>query len=375
MNRTRHFRRSVFVPMMSTILMLSSLVPNLYAGEPAATHAIKVISSTIPSNGDLNPYGIFEIPNTVGRLVRGNLLISNFNASSNFQGTGTTLVQISPGGSFGRFARIDAATLPGLCPGGVGLTTALAVLRSGWVIVGSLPTADGTSATAQAGCLLVLNSFGKVVETIYGNLINGPWDMAVQDRSNLNGGGSASLFVTNVLNGTVAAAGKVVKGGTVIRVDLTLSPSALPFVQAETVIGSGFSERTDPAALVIGPTGVGLSNDGFSLYVADSLNNRIAAIPLPLTRTSSAHTGLTITKGGGLNDPLGLTVAPNGDILTVNGADGFMIQTTPDGQQVSMNLLDNTGTPPGNGALFGVVAVGNSVYYVDDSSNTLNFFH
>jgi sugar lactone lactonase YvrE len=158
-------------------------------------------------------------------------------------------------------------------------------------------------------------------------------------------------------------------------VDLILSPSALPFVQAETVIGSGFSERTDPAALVIGPTGVGLSGDGFSLYVADSLNNRVAAIPFPLTRTSSAHTGLTITKGGGLNDPLGLTVAPNGDILTVNGADGFMIQTTPDGQQVSMNLLDDTGTPPGNGALFGVVAVGNSVYYVDDASNTLNFFH
>jgi hypothetical protein len=211
MNQTRHFRRSVFVT--STILIVSSLVPNLYAGESAATHTIKVISSTIPFNGDLNPYGIFEIPNTIGRLVRGNLLISNFNGSSNFQGTGTTLVQISPGGSFSRFAQIDAATLPSFCPGGVGLTTALVVLRSGWVIVGSLPTADGTSVTAQAGCLLVLNSFGKVVEIIYGNLINGPWDMAVQDRSNLNGGGSASLFVTNVLNGTVAAAGKVVKGG------------------------------------------------------------------------------------------------------------------------------------------------------------------
>jgi sugar lactone lactonase YvrE len=227
----------------------------------------------------------------------------------------------------------------------------------------------------MSGCLLVLNSFGRVVETIYGTLINGPWDMAVQDRSDVNGGGSASLFVTNVLNGTVAAAGRVVNRGTVVRVDLTLSPSAPPFVEAETVIGSGFSERTDPVALVIGPTGVGLSNDGFSLYVADTLNNRIVAIPFPLTRTSSAHTGRTITTGGGLNGPLGLTVAENGDILTVNGGDGFMIQTTPDGLQVSMNLLDDTGSPPGNGALFGVVRVGTSVYYVDDSSNTLNLFH
>jgi SMP-30/Gluconolactonase/LRE-like region len=371
MNPTRHVRRSLLVSMMSTIFIVSSLVPNLFAWLPAGT---KVISSTVPSNGDVNPYGIFEIPDTVGRLVKGNLLISNFNAKSNFQGTGITLVQISPSGSFSRFAQIGAATVPGPCPGGVGLTTALAVLRSGWVIVGSLPTTNGTSATAQAGCLLVLNSAGKVVETIYGNLINGPWDMAVEDRSNLNGAGSASLFVTNVLNGTVAAAGKVVTRGTVIRVDLTLSPSAFPFVQAETVIGSGFSERTDPAALVIGPTGVGLSHDGSKLYVADSLNNRIAVIPSPLTRTTTAHTGMTITKGGGLNDPLGLTVAPNGDILTANGADGYMIQTTPDGQQVSMNLLDDTGTPPGNGALFGLVAVGNIVYYVDDASNTLNLF-
>jgi hypothetical protein len=361
--------------MISVILIASSFVPNLLAADPPVTHTIKVISSTKPPNGDINPYGVFEIPTTVGRLARGNLLVSNFNNKSNFQGTGTTLVQISPGGFFRQFAHIVAATLPGPCPGGVGLTTALAVLRSGWVIVGSLPTRDGTSATAQAGCLLVLNSLGRVVETIYGTLINGPWDMAVQDRSDVNGGGSASLFVTNVLNGTVAAAGRVVDRGTVVRVDLTLSRSAPPFVEAETVIGSGFSERTDPVALVIGPTGVGLSSDGFSLYVADTLNNRITAIPFPLTRTSNAHTGRTITAGGGLNGPLGLTVAENGDILTVNGGDGFMIQTTPDGLQVSMNLLDNTGSPPGNGALFGVVRVQTSVYYVDDSSNTLNFFH
>jgi len=375
MIRARLLRVSVFASIVSAILTVSSLVPELFAAELPATHTITVVSSTIPSNRDVNPYGIFEVPETIGHLVKGNLLISNFNNSSNFQGTGTTLVQISPGGSFRQFAHINASTLPGPCPGGIGLTTALVVLRGGWVIVGSLPTSDGTSATAQAGCLLVLDALGKVAETIYGNLINGPWDMAAQDRSNIDGSGSASLFVTNVLNGTVAARGRVVNGGTVVRVDLTLSPSAPPFVEAETVIGSGFAERTDPAALVIGPTGVGLSQDGFSLYVADSLNNRITAIPSPLTRMSSAHTGKTITKGGGLNDPLGLSVAANGDILTVNGGDGFMIQTTPDGLQVSMNLLDSSGSPPGNGALFGVVSIGSSVYYVDDASNTVNLFH
>ena len=356
-----------------TTLCLSSVLATAQSAGPS--HMITTVASTVPGNGDINPYGIVVVPHTTGKLVQGNLLISNFNASTNFQGTGTTIMQISSTGQRSLFAHISADHLPGPCTGGVGLTTALAVLRSGWVIVGSLPTTDGTSATAQAGCLLVLNSSGKVVETIYGTLINGPWDMTALDLSNDNGGGSAVLFVTNVLNGTVAAHGAVVHGATVVRVNLTLSNGAAPFVEAMTVIGSGFAERTDPAALVIGPTGVGLSKDGFSLYVADSLNNRIVAIPFPLSRQSSAHTGFTITRGGWLNDPLGLTVAANGDILTANGDDGFMVQTTPDGIQVSKNLLDSSGSPAGSGALFGLVTVGANVYYVDDATNTLNLFH
>jgi hypothetical protein len=364
--------------MASAALIFSCLIPGFAVAEsPEARsqHTNTIIASTVPANGDINPYGIFVVPNTVGNLVKGNLLISNFNAASNEQGTGTTIMQISPGGTVSQFAQIDASSQTASCTGGVGLTTALAVLRGGWVIVGSLPTADGTAATAQAGCLLVLDSVGNVAETIYGTLINGPWDMAVLDHSTVNGSGTAALFVTNVLNGTVAAGGSVVNQGTVVRVDLTLSKSSPPFVETMTVIGSGFAERTDPAALVIGPTGVALSRDGFSLYVADSLNNRIAAIPYPISRQTSARTGITITKGGSLNDPLGLTVAANGDILTANGDDGYMVQTTPDGLQVAKTLLDSSGDPPGSGALFGLVTVGNSVYYVDDATNTLNLFH
>jgi hypothetical protein len=376
MRSERHSRIPALVRAASMVLALSWLVSGLAAAEAlAAPHSITTIASTVPSNGDINPYGLFVVPNTVGSLTKGNFLISNFNAASNLQGTGTTIMQITPSGTVSQFAQIDATTLPGTCTGGVGLSTALVALRAGWVIVGSLPTTDGTSATAQAGCLLVLDASGNVVETIYGTLINGPWDMGVLDRSNSNGGGTASLFVTNVLNGTVAAGGSVVNQGTVVRVDLTLSKSAPPFVEGMTVIGSGFAERTDPAALVIGPTGVGLSKDGFSLYVADSLNNRVAAISYPLTRQTSAGTGKTITKGGGLNDPLGLTVAGNGDILTVNGDDGYMVQTTADGLQVAKTLLDASGSPPGAGALFGLVTVGQSVYYVDDATNTLNLFH
>ncbi len=339
---------------------------------------IKVVASTVPSNGDVNPYGLVVVPTTIGSLTQGSLLISNFNNSSNLQGTGTTIVQITPNGSMSLFAQIDATKLPGECPGGIGLTTALVALKSGWVIVGSLPTTDGTSATAQAGCLLVLDSNGNVVETFFGSLINGPWDMTASD-----GGNRASLFVTNVLNGTVAGNGNVVNQGTVVRLNLTIAKGSMPSLQSMTVIGSGFSEKTDPAALVIGPTGVHLSsasdssnNDsGQVLYVADSINNRIAAIPNALQRTSTAGTGMTITKGGGLNDPLGLTVTTAGNIITVNGNDGYAIPTTPSGKQLGRVLLDSSGNPPGAGALFGVVFVGGTgLYYVDDATNTLNLF-
>jgi len=379
--RTNMKRFSVSSPtLIPRTVFLFFTVTLLMAAAQAGT--IKVVASTVPSNGDVNPYGMAVVPVTMGSLTQGNILISNFNNSNNFQGTGTTIVQITPGGKMSQFAQINANNLPGPCPGGIGLTTALVALRSGFVVVGSLPTTDGTSATAQAGCLLVLDSNGNVVETFFGSLINGPWDMTVAD-----GGSHASLFVTNVLNGTVAGGGNVVNQGTVVRLNLTIAHGAMPSLQSMTVIGSGFSEKTDPAALVIGPTGVHLSNSsgdgnnedgnqGQVLYVADSVNNRIAAIPNPLSRNSSASTGMTVTKGGALNDPLGLTVIPNGDIITVNGDDGFEIETTPSGHQISKVLLDSSGNPPGAGALFGVAFVsGQGLYYVDDATNTLNLFH
>ena len=362
-------------------MLLMSGIHLAYAEQPQATaksHAITTISSTIPSNGDINPYGVFRIPRTVGRLTRGNILISNFNSSANLQGTGTTLVQIAPDGTFSLFAQIDPTALPGPCPGGVGLTTALVVLRSGWVIVGSLPTTDGTATTAQAGCLLVLDSNGNVAETITDRKINGPWDMTVFDGTGekASHASDAILFVTNVLNGTVAGGGAIVEDGTVVRVDLGVTSAAPPKVESLTVIGSKFPERTDPAALVIGPTGVALSKNNKVLYVADSLNNRIAAITNPLTRSSSNGTGSTLSSGGSLNDPLGLTLAVNGDVLTVNGNDGNLVETTPKGVQISTVVLDNTGSPPGAGTLFGLTDVpGQGVYFVDDGSNTLNLFH
>jgi hypothetical protein len=337
-------------------------------------HLIKAVASTVPANGDVNPYGVAVAPVTKGRLVKGDVLVSNFNNKKNLQGTGRSIVEVSPKGKTRLFASLHASKLHP-CPGGIGLTTALVVLKSGWVVVGSLPTKDGTSATAKAGCLIVLNSSGKAVTTIHGRLINGPWDMTAFELDH----GMADLFVTNVLNGTVAASPNTVNRGTVVRIDLRNLNRHMPKIHSETVIGRGFPERTDPAALVVGPTGLGLGRND-RLYVADSASNRIAAIGHALTRRTASHAGRTVSTGGNLNDPLGLTIAPNGDILTANGGNGNLVETTPAGNQIAVKVLDTTPAPPGlpgNGTLFGlaVAPAGTGVYFVNDGSNTLNLLH
>lgn len=340
------------------------------AGWPTFTgplHQVTTLASTVPGNGDVNPYGMAVVPRSTGDLRQGNVLVSNFNDSANVQGTGTTIVQVSPGGHVSLFAQVNP-NLPG-CPGGVGLTTALSVLRSGWVIVGSLPTENGS--ISGAGCLIVLDPWGHVRETFAGHGINGPWDMTAADF-----GGTAELFVTNVLNGTVAANGATVDRGTVLRLDVQIPARGLPWISARTVIGSGFGETLNAAALVIGPTGVGLGPDG-TLYVADTLASRIAAILGALFRGSDAGTGYTVSQGGHLNGELGLVVAPGGDILTVNSGDGNLVEVTPSGFQIAVRTLDSSGSPAGAGALFGLVVKPGqrAVYFVDDATNTVDLLH
>ena len=82
----------------------------------------------------------------------------------------------------------------------------------------------------------------------------------------------------------MAAKGGTVFRGTVLRLDVKIPRFGLPWIQFNTTIGSGFPEALNSAALVIGPTGVGLGRNGV-LYVADTLANRVAGFP---TRSSAA---------------------------------------------------------------------------------------
>jgi len=331
------------------------IVPNL-GNTPEQTF------STVPSNGDKNPYGVAFVPQDFrggGQLAPGDILVSNFNDSSNVQGTGSTIVKITPDGQHSVFFQ---------GPSGLGLTTALGVLPQGFVIVGSMPTstaADGTT-TIGNGSLLILDSNGNQVDEISDpSLIQGPWDLAINEQ----GGSHAQVFVSNVLSGTVT------------RIDLKIPSHGAPTVENETQIASGFAHRTDSAALVIGPTGLVFDPKTGTLYIASTADNAIFAIPdAAKTRRDQGMGQAVVQDSTHLHGPLGLALAPNGDLIVANGdavkgdltQSNELVEFTPRGKFVGQFQLDG-GTA---GAAFGlaVQTVGDEVRFaaVDDNTNMLD---
>jgi hypothetical protein len=342
--------------------------------QPAASflgqlHGLTQVASTVPANGDVNPYGVAVVPASGGRLTAGDILVSNFNDKANVQGTGTTLVQVSPGGKTSVFANISALPAGQTCPGGIGLTTALGILPGGWVVVGSLPTTKGgvLPGLDPAGCLIVLNDQGTVAETITNSDIVGPWDLTVKPSAT-----SAELFVSNALGGNTTTHDGVPVAGicTVVRLDLALSPSSPPKLTSSAVIGTDFPWRANKAALILAPTGLALGGNG-TLYVDDTLTNSVSAIPQALTRTSAVTAvGGTLSTGGALNAPLGMTMAPNGDLVMVNGNNGNAVEITPAGQQVATRTLIKNGA----GDLFGIIITrtGDGLIIANDGTNALD---
>jgi hypothetical protein len=337
-------------------------------------HRHSVVTSTIAPNGDQNPYAVIVAPVSAGKIQKDDVLITNFNNAANLQGLGTTIMDWNPASKrLTTFATIPRH-LPS-CPGGVGLTTAMTMLKTGWVIVGSLPSQDGTTDTKGNGCLLILDSQGAVAGTIAGPAINGPWgNMAVVDN-----GSTATMFVSMTGFGVEAPGQDTVNKATVLRIELAVPASGPPRVTKQTVIASGFGERADKDVFVIGPTGVVLGSDG-TLFVSDAINNRVAAVPDAMTRTTDAGTGHDLTAGGFLKRPLAMIAAPNGHLLVINGTNGQVVEIDPaTGRQLYAQWIDpnRAQQPPGNGDLFGIAMTpaGDGFYYVEDEIAALALAH
>ena len=320
------------------------------------------IFSTVPPNGDVNPYGVAFVPqgfqSGTGHLLPGQVLVSNFNNSANLQGTGTTIVRVSSSGQplvfFAGPPHPSGST-------GLGLSTALAILREGFVIVGNVPSTDGTSATVMPGSLLVIDSRGHMISTISGPLIMGPWDMTVLDEGN-----QAVAFVSMVLSGNV------------VRLNLDVSSSGVT-VTSTTVIASGYPHRGDPAAFEVGPTGLVYDQATDVLYVASTADNSVYSVQNARTRNSSGGKGTVIyTDARHLHGPLAMAEAPNNDLIVANSdvinsnplLPSEYVEFTKQGQFVSQLSID-----PAQGGSFGLAvnttATESFLAAVDDNTATL----
>jgi hypothetical protein len=367
---------AILTPLLATLALPASADEPRGFLETVRKHA--TLTSTVPDNGDQNPYAVVVAPVSAGKIQKDDVLVDNFNDISNLQGLGTTIVDYNPASrQTTLFAKLPRH-LP-QCPGGVGLTTAMTMLKSGWVIVGSLPSNDGTTRTKGDGCLLVLDPNGQLVDTWTGPEINGPWgNMAVIDN-----GTSATLFISMAgfdipgpqVRDPESGYPITVRKATVLRIELTIPSGKPPAIQGKTVIGGGFGARADKGDFLLGPTGLAIAPDN-TLYVSDALDNRIDAIADATTRTTSAGTGQEVTKDGLLQHPLALMILPNGHLLSCNAWNGQVVEIDPRAhEQIYAQWIDTNQaqSPPGNGDLFGIAMRpdGKAFYYVADDMNTI----
>ena len=368
----RRFKRTISDARTISYLLCGAAITLLPLGRALADSDDKggrfipsiIVSSTVPANGDLNPYCVAFVPPEFpqgGLLKPGDLLVSNFNNSKNQQGTGTTIIKLTLNGSV---APSGSATVffQGSAP--LGLTTALGVLKRGFVLVGNLPTNAGMLIPGQPGSLLIIDKNGHVVTTLTNTrLLDGPWDLTIHDEGN-----RAQVFVSNVLNGTVT------------RIDLAIPVGGNPIVESLIQIASGYGFRTDPTALVVGPTGLAYDAKKDVLYVASTDDNTIFKVLQAGSTSQSVVKGAIVFRNNNLRGPLGLVLAPNGDLITSNGdavnADpshpSEIVEFTKNGKFVAQFNVD-----AGQGGAFGIGLDSpghNKVHFaaVDDNANDIS---
>lgn len=329
---------------------------------PQLPHSPLIVANTIPGNGDVNPYGVAFVPHDFasgGPLHPGDILVSNFNNSKNLQGTGTTIVSIDRNGKQSLFFA---------GPKGLGLSTALAVLKGGVVLVGNVPTKDGSFSTIKQGSLIAINRWGKEIASFTDStFLDGPWDLTALDF-----GKRVVVFVSSVLNGTVS------------RLDFTVTEDGDHiYLDQATLVAFGYSHRGDPNALAVGPTGLAFDGDTGVLYVASTDDNAIYAVHHALERVDPADKGTLVYKDNAhLRGPLGLLLAPNGDLITTNGdaingnpsQPSEMVEFTKSGHFVAQFSVDLGG----QGGAFGIALHGpddeRRLAAVDDVANTLEIW-
>jgi hypothetical protein len=319
---------------------------------------IQQIGSTqniVDANGNAvmanpNPYKVVVAPESMGRLPRGTVLVSNI---GNDGTTGTTVVKFQPFPSTGVQFNAAASALQG--------PSDLSFNRDHVLVANSK---GGNSVQ-------VLRPNGSLFVSITSPLFNNPWGVTTGFPHHSYGPVS-TFFVGNKSDAKVLRV-EVQRGapGTALTTNVTQIAQLTPMAGGETKI--------DMRWVPILRVGSQFLFD--VLVVQDQTNNRIAAIPNASTLNTSTGMGTTIFQGTPLNMPGGIAINPfNSDILVVNLMDNNLVEIDPANttvvgvKAIDPLVVDNQGN---NAALFGVTATADRqgnllIFYTDDNTNSLN---
>jgi len=307
-----------------------------------------VIGSTVdPWNGAQNPYGLTIAPITAGKMKAGDLVVCNFNANSNVQGTGESIVALHP--------------VPGSKPTHISFLEplhgcdALALDVDDTIWASTMPANDNP----------VIDPTGKhLIANLSGKPFNQPWGQVLARRK------SASAFYE-----TNAGTGSVVR----------INGSTFAF----EVLATGFPVNHGVPGTALAPSGLAYDAKIDTLYFADGMNNTIVAFKdvskYPKGAIKAIDHGMKFSgpwasharivfAGTPLNGPISTALLPNGSLVVGNTLDptgkNLLIELSAGGKVLDVRNVDK-GTA---GALFGLVVTGTTisntkVYFNDDNAN------
>lgn len=309
-----------------------------------------VIGSTIdPKLGQLNPYGLTVAPATTGDFTKGDLVVCNFNAKSNVQGTGYTIVALHP------------------TPGSKPVLVSDNKVLKGCDALALGPSDDIWAAAFAAKDNPVLSATGKLEVNIKGAPFDHPWGQVYVQNSS-----TAAFYASDAGNGDI------------IRINLSS-----PFTY--DVIAKGFALNHGKPGSIFGPSGLTYDPNGDVLYIVDGTNNTIVAFSnvssIPAGgivvgkdgksfKGPNAKDARLVFAGTPLNGPISATLLPNENLVIGNTSNpsgqNIMVELTPSGKVLDTRNVDKGAS----GSLFGIVATGTSdadtkIYFNDDNDNNL----
>jgi hypothetical protein len=324
---------------------------------PSATSILKmlkrqvVIGSTIdPKHDQLNPYGLTVAPSTNGDFTAGDLVVCNFNAKSNRQGTGFTIVALHPH--------------PGARPRLVSDIRRL----EGCDALALSPGDDIWAAAFKAHDNPIISATGALEANIKGRPFYRPFGQVFAQPTS----GNPAFYETNAADGTV------------VRINFGSSFTY-------DVIARGFPINHGRPGSIFAPSGLAYNPNGDILYVVDGTNNSLTALSnvssIPNNGIMVPHNGrkfsgksasdaTLVYAGRPLDGPISSALLFNGNIVIGNtgnpNGQNIMVELSPSGEVLDVRNVDRGAS----GALFGMVATGTDasstkLYFNDDNDNNL----